>query len=305
MLLESMPRGLIIYNKKENEITDYSVLRLLESARSKNIDLSILTPEQFELVVTRSDRNSILVDDQTTLLPDFILPRIGSFTSFYALSVIRQLEHCGVYSCNSANAIQNVKDKLLMHQILAYSKLPTPKTMLAKFPVDISVVKREIGVPLIIKNVTGTQGRGVYLCESEEKFSDIMELIYANNENANIIIQEFIETSYGKDLRVFVIGGKVVGCMQRIAKSGFKANFSIGADVQPFELTPETEWMAIEAARLLNLDVAGVDLLFGEDGKYLICEANASPQFHGLENIVGQRIADDILDYVLVKIGMK
>jgi gamma-F420-2:alpha-L-glutamate ligase len=305
MLLESMPRGLIIYNKKENEITDYSVLRLLESARSKNIDLSILTPEQFELVVTRSDRNSILVDDQTTLLPDFILPRIGSFTSFYALSVIRQLEHCGVYSCNSANAIQNVKDKLLMHQILAYSKLPTPKTMLAKFPVDISVVKREIGVPLIIKNVTGTQGRGVYLCESEEKFSDIMELIYVNNNNANIIIQEFIETSYGKDLRVFVIGGKVVGCMQRIAKSGFKANFSIGADVQPFELTPETEWMAIEAARLLNLDVAGVDLLFGEDGKYLICEANASPQFHGLENIVGQRIADDILDYVLVKIGMK
>ena len=300
-----MPRGLIIYNKKESEITDYSVLRLLESARSKNIDLSILTPEQFELVVTRSDRNSILVDDQTTLLPDFILPRIGSSTSFYALSVIRQLEHCGVYSCNSANAIQNVKDKLLMHQILAYSKLPTPKTMLAKFPVDISVVKREIGVPLIIKNVTGTQGRGVYLCESEEKFSDIMELIYANNNNANIIIQEFIETSYGKDLRVFVIGGKVVGCMQRIAKSGFKANFSIGADVQPFELTPEAEWIATEAARLLNLDVAGVDLLFGEDGKYLICEANSSPQFHGLENVVGQRIADDILDYVLVKISMK
>ena len=277
-----MPRGLIIYNKKENEITDYSVLRLLESARSKNIDLSILTPEQFELVVTRSDRNSILVDDKTTLLPDFILPRMGSSTSFYALSVIRQLEHCGVYSCNSASAIQNVKDKLLMHQILAYSRLPTPKTMLAKFPVDISVVKREIGVPLIIKNVTGTQGRGVYLCESEEKFSDIMELIYANNENANIIIQEFIETSYGKDLRVFVIGGKVVGCMQRIAKSGFKANFSIGADAQPFELTPEAEWIATEAARLLNLDVAGVDLLFGEDGKYLICEANSSPQFHGL-----------------------
>ena len=300
-----MPRGLIIYNKKENEITDYSVLRLLESARSKNIDLSILTPEQFELVVTRSDRNSILVDDQTTLLPDFILPRIGSSTSFYALSVIRQLEHCGVYSCNSANAIQNVKDKLLMHQILAYSKLQTPKTMLAKFPVDISVVKREIGIPLIIKNVTGTQGRGVYLCESEEKFSDIMELIYANNNNANIIIQEFIETSYGKDLRVFVIGGKVVGCIQRIAKSGFKANFSIGADVQPFELTPEAEWIATEAARLLNLDVAGVDLLFGEDGKYLICEANSSPQFHGLENVVGQRIADDILEYVLVKIGMK
>ena len=76
------------------------------------IDLSIFTPEQFELVVTRSDRNSILVDDQTTLLPDFILPRIGSSMSFYAVLVIRQLEHYGVYFCNSANAIQNVKDKL-------------------------------------------------------------------------------------------------------------------------------------------------------------------------------------------------
>ena len=102
-----MPKGLIIYHKKESEITDYSVLRLLESARSKNIGLSILTPEQFELVVTQSDRNSILVDDQPTLLPDFILPRIGSATSFYALSVIRQLEHLGVYSCNSANAIKS------------------------------------------------------------------------------------------------------------------------------------------------------------------------------------------------------
>ena len=192
-----------------------------------------------------------------------------------------------------------------MHQILAYSKLATPKTMLAKFPVDISVVKREIGIPLIIKNVTGTQGKGVYLCESEEKFSDVMELIYTNNANANIIIQEFIETSYGRDLRVFVIGGKVVGCMQRIAKSGFKANFSKGADVQPYKLTSEAEWIATEASRLLNLDVAGVDLLFGEDGKYLICEANSSPQFHGLENVVGKKIADDILDYVLVRIGMK
>jgi RimK family alpha-L-glutamate ligase len=183
--------------------------------------------------------------------------------------------------------------------------LATPKTMLAKFPVDISVVKREIGIPLIIKNVTGTQGKGVYLCESEEKFSDVMELIYTNNANANIIIQEFIETSYGRDLRVFVIGGKVVGCMQRIAKSGFKANFSKGADVQPYKLTSEAEWIATEASRLLNLDVAGVDLLFGEDGKYLICEANSSPQFHGLENVVGKKIADDILDYVLVRIGMK
>ena len=122
---------------------------------------------------------------------------------------------------------------------------------------------------------------GIIYVNQKKKF-DIMELIYTNNDNANIIIQEFIETSYRKDLRVFIIGGKVVGCTA-------------------FELTLEAEWMATEASRLLNLDVVGVDLLFGEDGIYLICEANSLPQFHGQENVVGQRIADDILDYVLVK----
>lgn len=300
-----MIQGIIIYNKKEKDITDYSLLRLLEASKQKNINLKVITPDQFELVVTRDDKNSILIDDKITNLPDFVLPRIGSATSFYALSVIRQLEYLGVYVCNSANSINYVKDKLFMHQILSQSRLLTPKTMLAKFPIDTSVVKREVGLPLIIKNVTGTQGRGIYLCESEEKFLDIMELIYTNNENANIILQEFIETSFGKDLRVFVLGGKVIGCMQRKSKSGFKANFSKGAEALPYKLTSEIEWISTETARLLNLDVAGIDLLFGKNGKYLVCEANSSPQFEGLEKITGKGIAENILDYILVRIGCK
>ena len=297
-------KGFILYSKQEQQLddTDYSVGRLLEAAKQKGVDLQIVTPNQFELVVTRDDKKSILIDDKVTSIPDFVIPRLGSDTTYYALAVTRQLQHLGIYVCNDANAIESVKDKLHMHQLLAHSNLPTPKTMLVKFPISIEVVRREIGFPLIIKNVTGTQGAGIYLCESEEHFTDVMELVYSNNEKANIILQEFIASSRGKDLRVFILGGRVIGCMRRSCDTSFKANFSRGGKVEPFELTPEIEWLATETAKLVNLDIAGIDLLFDGDG-FKICEANSAPGFHGMEKVVGERVAEDILDYIELKIG--
>lgn len=298
-------KGFILYSKKSCDLgdDDYGVSRLIQSAKAKEIDLDILTPNQFELVATRDDKKSILIDDQQTQIPDFVIPRLGSNTTYYALAVIRQLMHLGVYVCNDASAIEAVKDKLHMHQLLAHSNLPTPKTMLVKFPIDISVVRREIGFPLVIKNVTGTEGSGIYLCESEEYFMDVMELVYSNNEKANIILQEFIQTSRGKDLRVFVLGGRVIGCMQRSSQTSFKANFSRGGQVEAFQMTPEIEWLATETAKLVNLDIAGIDLLFDGSG-FKICEANSSPGFKGLEEVIGQSVAEDILEYIELKVGV-
>lgn len=299
-----MIRGLIIYHTSEDKLTDkdFSVSRLLGAARAKNIDIKVVLPEQFELIVT-SDKKSILIDDAPIPLPDFVIPRLGSRTTYFASSVIRQLEYLGVYVCNGAEAINAVKDKLQMHQKLAHSTLPTPDTMLAKFPVDVAVVTKRIGFPLVIKNVTGMQGTGIYLCDSEEKFIDVMELVYTNNQNANIILQKFIKKSHGQDLRVFVVGGKVVGCMHRLSKSSFKSNFSRGGEVKPFDLTPDAEWLATEAARLLNLDIAGVDLLFDEHG-FKVCEVNSAPGFIGLEKVTGPIIAEVIIDYILVRTGL-
>ncbi len=295
--------GWILYSKKQDELTesDNGVNRLLEAAASKNIELKVYRPEQFELAVTRDDRKSILIDNVPTPLPDFIIPRLGAYTTYFALAVIRQLEYLGVYSCNSSQSIEIVKDKLRMHQILAQSNFPTPKTMLVKFPVDINIVKTEIGFPMIIKNITGSEGAGIYLCESENRFLDLMELIYSNNSQANIILQEFIQTSHGKDLRVFVLGGRVIGCMKRFSTTSFKANFSRGGSVESFELTPEIEWLAVETARLVDLDISGIDLLFTDDG-FQVCEANSSPGFKGLELVVGNNIAEQILDYITVKL---
>lgn len=299
-------RGIILYSKSEADLTakDYSVGRLLQAAKARGIELRVLKPEQFELVVTRSDTKSILIDDKSEELPDFVIPRMGSKTTYYAFSVIRQLQGLGVYVCNDAEAIASVKDKLHMYQLLANSKLATPKTMLAKFPTDPKVARREIGFPLVIKNVTGAQGTGIYLCESEEKFIDVMELVYSNNPYANIILQEFIQTSRGRDLRVFLVGGRVLGCMQRTSNTSFKANFSKGASVEKFEVTSEIEWLATETAKLFKLDIAGIDLLFDKDG-FKVCEANSSAGFCGLEKAVGETIAESIIDYILVRIGAR
>lgn len=298
-----MKRGWILYSKVEDNLTgdDHGVGRLLEAAKTKGIDLSVYCPNQFELVVTRDDRKSILIDGKPTPLPDFIIPRLGSNTTYFALAIIRQLEKLGVYSCNGAETIEIVKDKLHMHQLLAHSNLPTPKTMLVKFPIDVEIVKREIGFPLIIKNITGTEGAGIYLCDTAPQFMDLMDLIYSHNQKANIILQECVSSSLGQDLRVFVLGGRVIGCMRRYSDTSFKANFSKGGRVAAFDLTPEAEWLATETARLVNLDIAGVDLLFDEQG-YKICEANSAPGFKGLEQVTGAVIAEQILDYISLKL---
>jgi len=300
--------GWILYRKKQNELTsnDHGVQRLLQAAKTKNITLTVYSPNQFELIVTRNDRKSILIDGEPTPLPDFLIPRLSTHTTYFALAVIRQLEKLNVYCCNDSTSIETVNDKLHMHQLLAHNHLPTPKTMLLKFSdgssINIEMIKKEIGFPLIIKNITGAHGDGIHLCESEAAFEDLVELIYINNNKANIILQEFVSTSYGRDIRVFLVGGKIIGSMQRSSSTGFKANFSRGARVEAIELNPEIERLATETARLARLDIAGIDLLFDKDG-YKICEANAAPGFRGLELVVGENIAEQILDYISDKIS--
>lgn len=298
--------GFVLASRSEDDLTDsannYSVKRLLEAARARGIDMQVYRPDQFELVVTQNDQKSILINDKPMPLPDFVIPFMGASTSYYALSVIRQLENLGVCVCNTARAISAVKDKLYLHQCLASSRLVSPKTMLAKFPINLEIVEREIGFPLVIKNVTGSLGKGIYLCESDKKFTDVMELIYTNNAKANIILQEFVKNSHGQDLRILVVGGKVIACMRRSSKDSFKANFSKGGNVEPYEVTPEIEWLSTETAKLFKLDLAGIDLLF-DDNRFVICEANSSPGFKGMELVTGKIIAEKIIDYIMVKIG--
>jgi len=277
----------------------YEIRRLVETAATVGITIRVLSPDQIDIIVFREDRSSILVDEVPTSLPDFILPRMGAGTSYFALAVIRHLERMGVYSVNSSQSIENVRDKLYTLQILAEANLPIPKTILLKFPVEPTIVSRHLKFPVVVKTLSGTQGMGVFLSTGQDSFEDLMQLIQATNKSANIILQELIEMSEGRDLRVFVVGRQVVGAMERIARAGtFKANCSIGGTGVPYNVTPEIESLAIGIAEILNLEIAGIDLLFDRDG-FKICEVNSAPGFEAMENFCGLDIAAQIIRFIL------
>lgn len=298
--------GWILYKQRQNEISSdkYEMNRFLEVAQKREIDLKILCPEQFDLLVNREDNKSVIVDNHYTKLPQFLLPRQGASTPYFSLAVIRHLERLGVHTFNSSESIETVKDKLYTQQILAANNFPVPRTMLARYPLNIQLIEETLGFPIVVKTISGSQGSGVFLCETKGHLEDLMQLIDTAKTQANFIIQEFIKTSKGRDLRVFIVGNRVIACMERISSDGnFKANFSRGGAVRTFAVNPEIEWLATESARVLNLDIAGIDLLFdGENFK--VCEANSSPGFKGIESCCDVSIPDAIFDYIKIRLGL-
>jgi len=263
----------------------FEVRRFLAEGRNMDVDVKVFNPEQFDLLVTEEDLDSILVDGQLMPLPDFLLPRtLVEEAGYFSLAVIRQLQRLGVTVYNDANCIERVADKLHSHQILSENHLPTPITMLAKFPVDMDLVDNFIGFPVVVKTLLGANGSGVFLVESAEAFKDLMELVGETSPGIQLIFQKYIASSRGRDLRLFVLDGEVIASMERKANDGgFKANFSTGGTVKRFEPDADAIRLAVRTAEILNIQVAGIDLLFTEDGGYTICEANTFPGFKGLE----------------------
>ncbi|MEC8327825.1 MAG: RimK family alpha-L-glutamate ligase [Pseudomonadota bacterium] len=299
-------RGWIIY--KHNDLLlrqeAYEVNRLLEVAKEENIELQVFSPDQFDLTVTRDDEKSILIDGKRQELPDFVMPRMGAGTTYFTLAVIRHLERLGVYCVNSSHSIETVKDKLFAQQILAEKNLPTPDTMLVKFPVNVALVEKQIGFPVVVKTLSGSQGSGVFLSKSPGEFDDLMQLIEATSPKANIILQQFVKASHGRDLRVFTIGGRAIACMERNSNGeNFKANVSLGGVGKLYPITPEIEWLATQTANVLGLDVAGIDLLFDQE-HFKICEANSSPGFEGLENAVDIDVPREIFHFIRIRLGI-
>jgi gamma-F420-2:alpha-L-glutamate ligase len=202
-----------------------------------------------------------------------------------------------------SNAIDTVKDKLYTQQVLGESKLPVPKTLLVRHPIKLEWVEQNIGFPVIIKTLSGSFGAGVFLAETKKQFEQLLKMAEITKKSYNIIVQEFVNDSWGKDLRVFVLNGKVIGCMMRQATDDdFRANITRGGEGIPYQITDEIEWLGGESARLLGLDIAGVDLLF-DNGGFKICEVNSSPGFEGMDKFTKTNIAEEIVTYVKHKIG--
>lgn len=289
----------MLANRKTKET--YERDRFIEEADKSGFDFNVVYADEIDLLVSRDDRKSIRYQNDIVPLPEVVLARTGSATGHFNLSVLRQFERLNVSTLPNSDAIIASKDKMYANQILAQAGLPIPKTMLTRFPSDSELVEKQVGFPCVVKVVTGSHGAGVYLCENKKQFEDLAELISALDFKNSMIVQEYVQHSEGRDLRVIVVGGRVVGAMLRQSTDGsFKANISRGGQGLPYELTDEIEMISIQVAKVLNLDIAGVDLLFHQDG-YRICEANSSPGFRGFEQALGVNIPRKIFEYAKLR----
>jgi len=296
-----MNKGWMLVKPKFQE--SYETERLLEEFGNHDIEVKLIDPNEIDIFVNKENKQSILVNGESLPLPKFVFPRTGSGTTYYIKAVIRHFERMGVPVINSSDAIDNVKDKLYTHQILAQSNLDIPNTMLLKHPIDIDFVQKNIGFPVIVKKISGSYGRGVFLCENKKQLKQLLTMAELTKKSYDIIIQEFVKDTWGKDLRVFVVNNKVVGCMMRQATDeDFRANISRGGEGFPYEVNEQIEWLSSEASKALGLDIAGVDLLF-QNGGYKICEVNSNPGFEGMETFTKKNIAGEIVSFIKLKLG--
>lgn len=286
--------------QKNASTTNYETKRLIESCPS-NIQGEVVLHPTIDIIVSREDRRSIRVKNKVVDLPKVVIPRTGSGTGFFGLSILRHLEKLGVPMINHAHAIEATKDKLFSTQVFAEQHLPVPKTMLIKHPANSTLVKKEIGFPAVVKIFAGSYGKGVYLVHNQREFEDFIDFAHGIKEDEAIIVQEYVDSRPGEDVRVLVVGGKVLGAMKRSATDGsFKANITRGGVGENFPVDDKLADLAIRTAQSLDLEIAGIDLLFDGD-HYKICEANSAPGFKGFEQCTGIDVAKAIIDYALTK----
>jgi gamma-F420-2:alpha-L-glutamate ligase len=294
--------SVLILSKKDE--SEYENRRLVESLADLGIPATIYHPDKFDVIVGKNTGYGIKYNGQEFGMPDLVLTRTGSGTTEFITAIVRQFQEENVRCINSSLSVEIAKDKMRSHQLLASHGLPIPNTMLVRFPVEVDIVDNMIGWPCIVKVISGSYGEGIYLCENKTSFKKMMEFVGNLDTPKILLVQEYIDAKPGEDLRVFVVGGKVLGAMKRHAPEGdFRANISNGGYGEPFEVNSEIDYLAREAARICGLQIAGIDLLFDKDG-YKICEANSAPGFEGFEKYCQVDIAGQIAEYVKYKLGM-
>lgn len=264
----------------------YEVRRLKEEGEKNGHDVRIVNPHRFEVLVQTPPSREILIDGKPSALPDILIPRtlINDSKGYRARSAMRHLEMQGVRLLNGVDEIDAVVDKLHTHEILAREGIPSPPTMLARYPVNVDMVETQIGFPVVVKTLQGTLGTGVFLAENRQSFLDVMDLISEVGPNVRIILQKFVSASHGRDVRIVVCGGRIIAGMERrAAAGGFKANITTGGTGHVFVPDRAAAELALRTTKALGLDFCGVDLLFTEGGGYTICEANPMPGFKGIE----------------------
>lgn len=274
----------------------YSTHRLKTAALERGHDCKVLNTLRFAIDLA-GDEPDLQFRGRQLSDYDAILPRIGASVTYFGTAVVRQFEQMDVYTPNTANGIANSRDKLRATQILSRHDIGMPGTSFVRDKADVlPAIELVGGAPVVIKLLEGTQGIGVILAPDTRVAEGIIETLQSTKQN--VLIQQFITESKGRDIRALVVGDRVVGAMRRTAEGDeFRSNVHRGGSVEAVELSPEYEQTAVRAAQIMGLRVAGVDMLEGNDGP-LVMEVNSSPGLEGIERATNLDIAGAIIDYI-------
>jgi len=274
----------------------YSTKRLVEAAEQRGHDVEVIDALRCYMNIT-SNNPQIHYKGRTLEGFDAIIPRIGASVTFYGTAVLRQFEMMDVYPLNESVAISRSRDKLRSMQLLSRKGVGMPVTGFAHSPDDVDdLIKTVGGAPLVIKLLEGTQGVGVVLAETHSAAESVIQAFHGLQ--ANILVQEFIEEAKGADIRCFVVGGKVIAAMKRQGKEGeFRSNLHQGGSASLVKITPAERATAIKAAKIMGLNVCGVDLLRSNHGP-VVMEVNSSPGLEGIEGASGKDIAGLVIEFI-------
>jgi len=268
----------------------YSNQRIMEAGKERGHEMIFLNVDQCYMKLDSTNPEVRYRGGSSLNNLDAIIPRIKPNLTFYSCALIRQFDSLGIFCANSWESISKSRDKLYSSQLFSQNGIQIPITGFAKSPLDTSdLINMVNGAPLVIKLLEGTQGKGVVLAENTKAAESVINAF--KSLHANILVQEFIKEAAGKDIRCFVIDGKVVASIQREAVKGeFRANLHQGGKASVIKITVEEKKLAVKAAKVLGLHIAGVDIIRSNRGP-LVLEVNSSPGLEGIEKATGKDIA--------------
>lgn len=277
-------------NEKFEEIYRW----LADAAEKENIRLKKIPNDQLDSILPASTQKINWRER-----PDFVL--------FWDKDVklARLLEGEGFHVFNSADGIEVCDDKALTFIKLKNKNIRMPKTFIAPMTFSreypdytfLLQVQGSLGYPMVIKENKGSFGEQVYLVKN---YYDAVEKIKEIGHN-EFLLQEYVESSKGRDVRIHVVGDRVVTAMERINENDFRANITNGGRMKKYAPTKEQTEMALLVCRELHLDFAGVDILFGKEGEPILCEVNSNAHFKNIYDCTGVNVADHIIQYIKEK----
>ncbi len=275
----------------------YTTRRLVEAGRKLGHRVRVINTLACDLHLERG-APTIIYKGRPLPRPDVIIPRIGASITQYGLAVVNQFDMLGVPIVNNSVPIARARDKLRALQLLARFDLDVPRTLITRHAEDLDGAVESLGgFPIILKILQGTQGVGVMIAQSREEAASVLDAMWELGQD--IMLQEFIRESKGRDVRALVVGNRVVAAMARVAKRGeFRSNIHRGAAGRALRLSKAYAAAAVKAAHVMGLEIAGVDLLFGKGGPKVM-EVNASPGIEGLEAATQLPIAEALMTHAV------